>query len=102
MFAQMKKFIEGKKPQEVKTAMLQSMGGKITGKKNILGLTCNVWSLDVINTCITDDSLNLENSSPSNDIYEVAVKVDKKSTCSDEEFSVGDAIIEEVEPKITK
>lgn len=102
MYAQISKLMEGKSPGEKKKFMLQSMGGKITGKKTILGLECNIWKLDVINTCITDDSLNLENSSPTNDIYEVAVKVDKNKTCTDEEFGVGDAVIEEIEAAMPK
>ena len=100
MFPQMKKFMEGKTPEQVKTEMLKGMGGKVTGKKNIAGLSCSIWSLDVIDTCITDDSLNLENSSPSNDIYEVAVSVDKNGTCTDKEFGTGDAVIEEVKAPV--
>lgn len=97
MYAQMKEFMKGKSPEELKTKMLEGMGGKIVGKKEVAGLECTVWNLEVIDTCITEDSLNLENSSPSNDIYEVATKVEKDKTCSDEEFSTGDAVIEEIE-----
>ncbi len=90
--------LNAKTPKEFNFAILEQMGGKVVGEKNIIGNNCEVWEMmeGVQSSCITEDGIILESESTASGVErrQVATQVIRGSTEGVDACDPGDAKIE--------
>ncbi|MGH7884894.1 MAG: hypothetical protein ACRENO_04265 [Thermodesulfobacteriota bacterium] len=96
-FPALKESIKGKDPAEFGKFFLKQLGGEIIGKKEILGIKCDIWKISVLQTCVSDKGIALETRSDNPKLVETATSIDTANTCSQDQFDVGDAKIKEID-----